>query len=147
MNDSKFGQLSKAQFRELTKLVDSKYSIIRDERLRQFLSSYIDCESSARKLVNYHRALIGQKVLVGKDKLQYPMIYNAARYYLLNITRDEVAHIFRSGNGKRNNMTLRELRNAFINNKSPNDAIEIISRNRDLTKLMKVWLNAINTAK
>jgi len=147
MSDSKFGVLSKAQFRGLTKLVDDKYSIIRDERLRQFLSSYIDCESSARKLVNYHRAVIGQKVLVGKDKLQYTMIYNAARNYKLNITKDEVAHIFKSGNGKRDTITPRELRNAYVHNKSPNDAIEIISRNRELIKLMKVWLNAIDTAK
>jgi hypothetical protein len=75
------------------------------------------------------------------------MIYNAARNYKLNITKDEVAHIFKSGNGKRDTITPRELRNAYVHNKSPNDAIEIISRNRELIKLMKVWLNAIDTAK
>ncbi len=146
-NNKKQVELSKAQFRELNKLLDSKYSIVKDERLRLFLSIYIDCESSARKLVNYHRVNTGQAVLAIKDKFQHTMIYNAARYYQLNISGDEVADIFKSGNGKRNTMTPRELRNAYIHNKSPNDAIEIITRNRELVKLMKVWLDAVKAAR
>ncbi len=145
MGDSKNTdpKLTKVRVREINKIFDDKHDIIKNKYIGEFITNYINCEALARKLISYYMADRQMKQPTRYQKLKTDTIARAAKHFEVDISEDAIEQVFKGGNGKRNHKTPRQLRNAYIHTKSTNDALEIVSRNKELIKRMQVWLNAV----
>ncbi len=145
MNNSK---LTKTNKKEIKKILSERYNLINNSSLNNFISLYMDCEATARKIIYYYDLKVKQKKKKERKKftnLYCPTIVKVVSYFEINISRDLIVSIFSSDRTlTRNHKTPRMLRNGVIHEKKIQDIIEIENRYDFLKKIMEEWLNIVN---
>lgn len=128
--------------KEIRKLLSDRYLIRNNERMISFISQYVDCESTAKKIIQYYKNDKGQK-LISSNTLQCDEIVKAVRYFNIQIEPEDVVAVFRGSTGTRNFKTPRQLRNGLFHEKSTSDFDEIELRYDDLSDIMVKWIDSI----
>lgn len=137
-------QLSDSRRKEIRKVIAEGYSLIGNESLTRFTSKYIDCEATARKLVNYYKSDRGLQVTRTIKTLKTVDIVKASEHFNLGLTEDDIKLIFDT-DGNRGSKSPRQLKASLMANKATNDLDEIIWRSHELSAYMDKWINAIKS--
>ena len=133
----KLKQLSNLNKKEIKKIFIDDFCIEKNYKFYSFISKYIDCEASARKLVQYN---LNKSDSDDFSALYCNQIYSAILSYELDIPKNITREVFKSGKGIRNQKTPRQLRNGLFHKKDINDLIEIENRYEQLIEIMENWL-------
>lgn len=144
VSGSTTNRLNESRRKEIVKILNERYSISDNLELRSFTSLYTDCEATARKLVNYYKSDRGLPVSKSMRTLKLIDIIKAAEHYGLGINKVEIRLIFDS-DGRRGQMSPRQLKTALLAIKAPNDMEEICFRSEELSVYMDKWIRAIKS--
>lgn len=137
-------RLNESRRKEIVKILNERYSISDNLKLRSFTSLYTDCEATARKLVNYYKSDRGLPVSKSMRTLKLIDIIKASEHFGLGINEVEIRLIFDS-DGIRGQMSPRQLKTALLAIKAPNDMEEICFRSEELSVYMDKWIRAIKS--
>ncbi len=135
-------KLTPKRIKEVNRLLNPGNSLKGNPKLLGFISLYISCEAVAKKFVYYMKTDKEVNTSEAYDDLRYPDIEKAAEHFGLEVQQELIKRIFKSGKGKRNSKTPRQLRNGIIHLMNSNDIKEVIQRDNELISLMKKWLEA-----
>ena len=133
-------RLDRRRAKEIASLLSERYSIKDNKVIVEFLSMYIDCESTAKKFVQYYKVDKGETTSVAFESLSIVEIEKAAKYFGLDIEKSTISCIFKGSTGKRNSKSSRQLRNGIMHEKAVNDLTEIESRFNKLKSDMQIWI-------
>jgi hypothetical protein len=137
-------RLNESRRKEIVKVLNERYLISDNQQLRSFTSQYIDCEASARKLVNYYKSDRGLPVSKSMRTLKLIDIIKASEHFSLGISEVEIRLIFDS-EGRRGQMSPRQLKTGLLAIKAINDMEEICFRSEELSGYMDKWIRAIKS--
>jgi hypothetical protein len=124
----------------LEEILNERYAISNNRYLVNFISLYIDCESIAKKYIQYYKIDNNEKKPSARKPLNYLEIEKAAKYFGLDIDSKLIVQIFKSGDANRGERTPRQLRNGIFHSKAVKDIEEVEQRFEELSKLMETWL-------
>lgn len=132
----------KQRLRILQEVFTSAHNLTKNPYIVEFLETYIDCETTAHKIVRFYRrdkyARQDASVILDVRK-----VVNAAGYFGLPMDESRLRALFTGGKGIRGKKTPRQIRNGYLHEKSAPDAIELKRRYTFLQELMQEWLSAV----
>jgi len=126
----------------LLQLLDDTYSLKNQPEILRFLDRYIDCESTARKIVKFYKKDRYHKTLE-QEHINVREVASAAKHFGFPMAAGDVYALFRGGRGIRGEKTPRQLRNAYVHAKKESDALEILEDIDAHNALMQRWLRSV----
>ncbi|GEM_PF-819333 len=126
----------------LEEVFASTYNLTKNPFIVRFLETYIDCETTAHKIVRFYKHDKYQRTDASVI-LNVRKIVAAARYFHLAIDESRIRALFTGGKGIRGKKTPRQLRNGYLHEKSAPDVKEMQRRLDSLHDLMQEWLTAV----
>lgn len=121
---------------------ETTYNLTHNAKVTTYIQTYIDCEVSAQKLIRYYKKDIGRKA---PARLYLPNILKTVDHFGLKVDRSLIFRIFPGGEGLRNKKSPRQLRNAYVHKKHPQDCLEMLATFDRHLAWMRVWLDAIES--
>lgn len=106
-----------------------------------FFNCFLKCEVVARKIIAYYKV---ENNLTISKKYQISEIHAALNFFnLQNANNESIEVIFKGGDGIRDNMSARQLRNGYIHTLNNNDRNEILNRGQMLINTMNNFLSSV----
>ena len=133
--------LSTSEKNKLKKKTNYKSNLSTSQNLVDFFDLFFVCEVTARKLIKYYQTANNKPVMTKYESYTTPTLRSAIKYYSLSINDSILKNIFLSGEGKRNQKSCRQLRNAYIHSLLNEDKQEIINRFPQLKNDMDTWIS------
>lgn len=109
-----------------------------DSHLGEFISLYLKCEATARKLVQYHIGKSNGKLFISQIEASIKHFFPQKQNSI------NIKSVFLGDKGYRGRKSCRQLRNGYFHSLSEEDKKEIDYRFQKLQEYMQEWIDVFN---